>query len=85
MTIDVAAFVGGYPFRYLPDSSPAWLLRQMARPAIGIAWVAHLPSARHRHPAAVNAQLMELLSPHANGPRPVPTTEPAPPGRQEIS
>jgi hypothetical protein len=80
MTLDVAAFVGGYPFRHLPDASPAWLLRQMDRTGIDTAWVGYLPSAWHRDPAPGNAELIVLLRSHANRLRPVPTIHPALPG-----
>jgi predicted TIM-barrel fold metal-dependent hydrolase len=76
MTIDVATFVGGYPFRHLPDPSPTWLLRQMDRTGISTAWVGHLPSAWHRDPAPGNGELIGLLRAHSDRLRPVPTIHP---------
>lgn len=82
MTIDVATFVGGYPFRHLPDPTPTGLLRQMDRTGIATAWVGHLPSAWHRDPADANAELAELLQPHERL-RGVPTIHPALPRWEE--
>jgi predicted TIM-barrel fold metal-dependent hydrolase len=76
MTIDVATFVGGYPFRHLPDPSPAGLLRQMDRVGIATAWVGHLPAAWHRDPADANAELAALLRPYETRLRGVPTIHP---------
>jgi len=77
MTIDVATFVGGYPFRHLPDPTPTGLLQQMDRTGIATAWVGHLPSAWHRDPADANAELAELLRPHEQRLRGVATIHPA--------
>ena len=43
MIVDVAAFIGAYPYTPLPESSPEYLLAQMDRIGIGEAWVGHLP------------------------------------------
>jgi len=43
MRIDVNAFLGAYPHRRVPATSPDGLLRAMARAGIDEAWVSHLP------------------------------------------
>jgi predicted TIM-barrel fold metal-dependent hydrolase len=83
MTIDVATFVGGYPFRHLPDPTPTGLLRQMDRTGIATAWVAHLPAVWHRDPADANLELAALLRPHEQRLRGVPTIHPALPRWEE--
>jgi predicted TIM-barrel fold metal-dependent hydrolase len=83
MTIDIAAFVGGYPFRHLPDPSPSWLLRQMDRTGIATAWVGHLPSAWYRDPAEGNAELAMLLRQQGDRLRAVPAVHPGLPRWQE--
>jgi hypothetical protein len=83
MTIDVATFVGAYPFRHLPDPSPSGLLRQMDRVGIATAWVGHLSAAWHRDPAEANAELAGLLRPHGARLRAVPTMHPALPRWEE--
>jgi predicted TIM-barrel fold metal-dependent hydrolase len=83
MTIDVATFVGGYPFRHLADPSPTGLLRQMDRTGIATAWVGHLPSVWQRDPADANAELAALLRPHGKRLRGVPTIHPALPRWEE--
>jgi hypothetical protein len=49
--VDVAAFIGAYPYTHLPESSPECLLAQMDRVGIGEAWVGHLPSFLYKDPA----------------------------------
>jgi len=44
MRIDVNSFLGAYPFRRVPGTSPDALLRAMDRAAVDQAWVSHLPS-----------------------------------------
>ena len=51
MIVDVSTFVGHYPYRLLPDSTPSFLLREMDRIGIGEAWVGHLSSFLYRDPA----------------------------------
>ncbi len=79
MILDVSTFVGDYPYRRLPDTSPAFLLRQMDRVGIAQAWVGHLPSFLYRDPAAGTASLVQTLASfdrlHA-----VPTIHPGLPG-----
>ncbi|HVE77359.1 MAG TPA: hypothetical protein VNA89_00730 [Gemmatimonadaceae bacterium] len=74
--VDVAAFVGGYPFRHVPHPDPDVLVRVLAREGLAGAWVGHLPSAFHRDPSHGNAELYALLAPHAGMLRPVPTVRP---------
>lgn len=63
--IDVAAYVGPYPFRHLPHPDPEVLVRVLEREGLSGAWVGYLPSAWHRDPAPGNAELFKLLAPHA--------------------
>lgn len=76
MTVDVAAFVGPYPFRVIPGATPAALLRQMDRLAIDTAWVGHLGAPWHRDPRAANADLWDQLAAHAPRLTAVPTIHP---------
>ena len=43
MRIDVNAFVGSYPYRRVPGTSPEGVLGAMDRLGIDEAWVTHLP------------------------------------------
>ena len=52
--IDVAAYIGPYPFRHLPHPDPDVLVRVLEREGLGGAWVGYLPSAWHRDPAPGN-------------------------------
>jgi predicted TIM-barrel fold metal-dependent hydrolase len=60
MRLDVNAFVGAYPFRKVPGTSPESLLRSMDRVGIDQAWVSHLPSVFWRDPAEGNGWLFEM-------------------------
>ena len=75
MRIDVNAFVGAYPYRRVPGTSPDGLLHAMARAGIDEAWVSHLPSLFWRQPMEGNAWLYETV---AREPRlkPVPALHP---------
>lgn len=75
MRIDVDAFLGAYPFRRVPGTSPAALLAAMDRVGIDEAWVTHLPSLWWRVPGEGNAWLYETV---AREPRlkPVPAIHP---------
>lgn len=70
-TIDVAAWIGPYPFREVPHPEPAILARVLEREGLAGAWVGWLPAAWQRDPAPGNAKLVEALAPH-------PTLRPAP-------
>lgn len=59
MRVDVNSFVGSYPFRRVPGTSPEALLRAMDRVSIDRAWVSHLPGIFWRDPAAGNSWLYE--------------------------
>ena len=60
MRTDVNAFVGAYPFRRVPCTSPEALLEAMDRTGIDQAWVSHLPGIFWRDPAAGNPWLLEM-------------------------
>jgi predicted TIM-barrel fold metal-dependent hydrolase len=60
MRTDVNAFVGAYPFRRVPGTSPEALLEAMDRTGIDEAWVSHLPGIFWRDPAAGNPWLLEM-------------------------
>ena len=78
--VDHNALIGAYPFRRLPDPTPARLLADMDRLGIASAWVGHVPSAWYRDVAAGNDELFAALA--ASRPRllPVPAVNPAYPG-----
>lgn len=62
--IDVAAFIGPYPFRHLPHPDPDVLVRVLEREQLSGAWVGYLPSVWHRDPAPGNAALLAALQPY---------------------
>jgi predicted TIM-barrel fold metal-dependent hydrolase len=64
MRVDVNSFLGSYPFRRVPGTSPDALLRAMDRVAVDQAWVTHLPSIFWRDPAAGNSWLYETVERH---------------------
>lgn len=76
MTVDVAAYIGQYPFRYLPHPDPDVLVRVLDREGLEGAWVGHLPSAFYRDPGPGNAQLLTALTRFAPRLRPVPVVRP---------
>lgn len=69
--IDVAAFIGPYPFREVPHPDPDVLVRVLQREGLSGAWVGYLPSAWQRDPAPGNDALFRALEAH-------PTLRPAP-------
>jgi predicted TIM-barrel fold metal-dependent hydrolase len=75
MPIDVNAFLGAYPFRRVPGTSPEALLAAMDRTGVDEAWVTHLPGVFWRNPHEGNAWLLETT---ARNPRlrPVPSIHP---------
>ena len=79
MRIDCNSFLGAYPFRRVPGTSPDALLGAMDRVGIDQAWVSHLPSIFWRDPAAGNAWLYEITDRHDRL-RPVPAVHPGLPG-----
>jgi predicted TIM-barrel fold metal-dependent hydrolase len=76
MRIDVNAFLGAYPFRRVPATSPEALLRAMDRAGIDEAWVSHLPGLFWRSPGDGNAWLYETAAREPRF-RPVPAVHPA--------
>lgn len=64
MRVDVNSFLGSYPFRRVPGTSPDALLRAMDRVAVDQAWVTHLPGIFWRDPAAGNPWLYETADRH---------------------
>ncbi len=62
--IDVAAFIGPYPFRHLPHPDPEVLARVLHREELTGAWVGYLPSVWQRDPAPGNEALFAALAPH---------------------
>jgi predicted TIM-barrel fold metal-dependent hydrolase len=82
MRIDVNSFLGAYPFRRVPGTSPDALLRAMDRVAVDQAWVSHLPSVFWRDPAAGNPWLYETAQRHDRL-QAVPAVHPGLPGWQQ--
>jgi predicted TIM-barrel fold metal-dependent hydrolase len=83
MRIDVNSFLGSYPFRRVPGTSPEALLRAMDRVAVDQAWVTHLPGIFWRDPAAGNPWLYETVERHERL-RPVPAMHPGVAGWEAI-
>lgn len=70
--IDVATFIGAYPYRYLDHGDAEWLLEQMDRLGIEQAWVGHLPSILWKDPGPGNVALFQALGAHRDRLFPVP-------------
>ncbi|MGH7700618.1 MAG: amidohydrolase family protein [Gemmatimonadales bacterium] len=64
MRIDANTFLGAYPYRRVPGTSPEALLHAMDRAAIDEAWVSHLPSVFWKDPADGNAWLWQTAQVH---------------------
>ncbi|MFL5515720.1 MAG: hypothetical protein ACJ8DJ_06155, partial [Gemmatimonadales bacterium] len=75
MRIDVNAFLGAYPFRCVPGTSPDAALAAMDRVALDEAWVSHLPGIFWRDPTEGNAWLLETTRLHQRL-QPVPAVHP---------
>jgi predicted TIM-barrel fold metal-dependent hydrolase len=75
MRVDVNAFLGAYPFRRVPGTSPEALLAAMDRVRIDEAWVTHLPGIFWRDPAEGNAWLLGVAKDMPRL-RPVPAVHP---------
>ncbi len=75
MRIDVNLFLGAYPWRRVPGTSPEAALAAMDRAGIDRAWATHLPGLFWRDPAEGNPWLYALA---AREPRlrPVPAVHP---------
>ena len=82
MRIDVNSFVGAYPFRRVPGTSPDRLLAAMDRVGIDQAWISHLPSMFWRDPAAGNSWLYDTAR-RSERLRPVPAVHPGLPGWEQ--
>jgi hypothetical protein len=78
-TVDASAWVGGYPYRRLPDHSPQFLLRQMDRLKVEKAWVGYLPALLYRNPSDATADLRAVLAPFRDRLLAVPTIHPGMP------
>jgi uncharacterized protein len=83
MRIDVNSFIGAYPFRRVPGTSPDAVLAAMDRVGIDQAWVSHLPSVFWREPAAGNSWLYETTR-RLERLRPVPAVHPALGGWEQL-
>jgi hypothetical protein len=83
MRVDVNSFLGAYPFRRVPGTSPEALLRAMDRVAIDQAWVSHLPSVFWRDPAEGNAWLYQTAEQQQRL-RPVPAVHPGLAGWEQV-
>jgi len=75
MRIDCNAFLGAYPWRKVPGTSPDGLLKALDRTAISVAWITHLPSLFWRDPTEGNAWLYETARAEQRF-KPVPTVHP---------
>ncbi len=75
MRVDVNAFLGAYPFRRVPGTSPGALLAAMDRVRIDEAWVTHLPGIFWRDPTEGNAWLLGVAKDMPRL-RPVPAVHP---------
>ena len=75
MRIDVNCFVGAYPFRRVPGTSPESVLRACDRVGIDQAWISHLPSVFWRDPGAGNSWLYDTAQRQERF-RPVPAIHP---------
>jgi predicted TIM-barrel fold metal-dependent hydrolase len=75
MRIDVNAFLGAYPHRRVPGTTPEALVGAMERTKIDQAWVSHLPSVFSDDPSSGNAWLYDVAS-RDRRLRPVPAIHP---------
>jgi uncharacterized protein len=75
MRTDVNAFLGSYPFRRVPGTSPDAVLAAMDRVGLDEAWVTHLPGVFWRDPTEGNPWLFETARKQPRL-RPVPAVHP---------
>jgi hypothetical protein len=75
MRIDCNAFIGAYPWRKVPDTSPREVLEALDRTKIDVAWITHLPSVFWRDPTEGNAWLYETARTEKRF-KPVPSIHP---------
>ena len=78
--MDYNALIGSYPFRALPEPTPARLVADLDRHNVDGAWVGHVPSVWYRDCAAGNDELFAALAPFKGRLIPIPTVNPAFPG-----
>lgn len=83
MRLDVNCFLGSYPFRRVPGTSPDALLKAMDRGGIDRAWVTHLPGVFWRDPAAGNPWLYETVGRYSQL-QPVPAVHPGVVGWESV-
>jgi amidohydrolase family protein len=83
MRIDVSAWLGAYPWRRVPGTSPEAVLAAMDRVAIDQAWVTHLPSLFWRDPTEGNAWLQDIGK-RERRLRPVPCVHPGLSGWEDV-
>jgi predicted TIM-barrel fold metal-dependent hydrolase len=82
MRIDVNVFLGAYPWRRVPGTSPDAVLHALDRIGVERAWVTHLPGLFWRDPAEGNDWLLEAAARQPRF-RPVPAVHPGLPGWEE--
>jgi predicted TIM-barrel fold metal-dependent hydrolase len=82
MRIDVNAFLGAYPWREVPGTSPDALRAAMDRVGIDEAWVTHLSGLSGRDPTAGNRWLYDTAGDRRL--RPVPAVHPGLPGWEGV-
>lgn len=75
MRIDCNTFLGAYPWRRVPGTSPQALVQALDRTKIDVAWVTHLPSLFWRDPTEGNAWLYEAARKEKRF-KPIPTVHP---------
>jgi hypothetical protein len=75
MRIDVNLFLGAYPFRRVPGTSPEAVVASMDRVGIDRGWATHLPGFFWRDPADGNAWLYETARRHPRL-QPIPAIHP---------
>ena len=83
MRIDVNVFLGAYPYRRVPGTSPEAVLRAMERVGIDEAWVTHLPGLFWQAPPEGNAWLYEATARERRF-QPVPAVHPGLPGWEAV-
>ncbi|HEY7193057.1 MAG TPA: hypothetical protein VH439_04885 [Gemmatimonadales bacterium] len=81
--IDCNAFLGAYPWRKVPGTSPDALIEALGRTKIDVAWVTHLPGLFWRDPTEGNAWLYDTARQEKRF-KPVPTVHPALPSWEQV-
>jgi hypothetical protein len=84
MRVDVNAFLGAYPWRKVPGTSPDALLKALDRAEIAEAWVTHLPSLFWRDPTDGNPWLYETARAQRARLKPVPVVHPGLAGWEDV-